>query len=81
MSFLSKDLFTDLEIRVNDVIKCRAFGYNDAGLENSDSCSAVVELTTGDLVNVKLRKNNGVDGGGVYGDQYTGFNGVLLYAL
>ena len=64
---------------VNNNIGCRSFAADYHGY-TTGACNAVVQLITGDLVNVKLADPQG-DGGVAYGGHYTIFTGFLYQAL
>ena len=70
---------TNLEIMVNNVNYCNSYGADDHK-HATGTCNALVELSAGDLVNVKLVDPQG-DGGVVYGGRYSIFTGFLYQAL
>ena len=65
-----QDVTTNLCVKVNDVNVCRAYG-NMVHFGNTGTCTAVVELAAGDLVNVKILDNGTGDGGVVLGPHNT----------
>ena len=64
-------------IKVNDVDVCIGFG-DRVHFGNTGTCTAIVQLVAGDLVNVKIYDNGSGDGGVVYGFKYSGLAGHLL---
>ena len=75
-----KDVTTNLGIKVNDVNVCRAYG-NMVHFGNTGTCTTIVELVVGDLVNAQILDNGSGDGGVLLGLQYSGLSGFLLEPL
>ena len=71
------DTDSDLVITVNDEVLCAGDGANDY---KSGSCSAVVQLEVGDVVNVKAAAGDAVLHTGDAG-RALGFSGFLYLAL
>ena len=67
-------------MKVNDVNVCIGYGYY-AYFGNTGTCTAIVQLSAGDLVNVKIIDNGGGDGGVVRGGGYIGLSRHLLEPL
>ena len=75
--YIMKDKNTNLGIKVNDVDAC--IGYaNDAHFGNTGTCTAIVQLAAGDLVNLKVVDGRDGNGGVVHGNKYSGLSGFLL---
>ena len=70
---------TNLAIMVNDVLQCGAHA-DGAHRHSTGTCYALVYLSTGDLVNVKLDDPQG-DGGVAFGAFYSILTGFLFQAL
>ena len=80
LNFITGDLAsTNLDIMVNDVRKCVAFG-DGAHRHTTGVCTLIVELQPGDKVHVE-HEDPHEDGGTVWGGDYTRFNGYLIKAL
>ena len=71
---------TSLAVKVNDVNVCIGYG-NYADFGNTGTCTAIVQLSAGDLLNVKIIDDGGGNGGVVRGDGYSGLSGHLLEPL
>ena len=71
---------TSLAVKVNDVSVCIGYGSN-ADFGNTGTCTAIVQLSAGDLVNVKVSDDGSGDGGVVRGSRYSGLSGFLLEPL
>ena len=78
--FITQDVTTNLAIKVNDADVCRGYGNQDH-FGNTGTCTAVVQLAAGDLVNVKVLDDGSGDGGVMYGGRYSGLSGFLLEPL
>ena len=78
--FIVDTVTTSLAVKVNDVNVCIAYGsIGDFG--NTGACTAIVRLSAGDLVNVKIIDDDGGNGGVVRGGGYSGLSGHLLEPL
>ena len=71
---------TNLGVKVNDVDVCIGYGQR-AHFGNTGTCTAIVQLASGDMVNVKIVESGSPDGGVVHGSKYSGFSGHLLEPL
>ena len=71
---------TSLAVKVNNTNVCIAYGFiGDFG--NTGTCTAIVQLSAEDMVNVKIFDDGGGDGGVVRGGGYSGLSGHLLEPL
>ena len=78
--FIVETLTTSLAVKVNDANVCIGYGSN-ADFGNTGTCTAIVQLSAEDLVNVKIFDDGGGDGGVVRGDGYSGLSGHFLEPL
>ena len=78
--FVMDAVNTNLGIKVNDVGVCIGFGDRDH-FGNTGTCTAMVQLAAGDLINVKIVDNGSGDWGVILGSKYSGLSGFLLEPL
>ncbi len=72
---------TNLCIMVNGMCVCSEVAGHIERIFDTGSCSALVELQPGDVVQVVLHYDGGSDGGEVYHGGHTGLTGWLYKAL